>query len=309
MKPKAQRDLAIDRLRGALVITMVIGDYIAGINWIPEYLKHAPDIGFTIADVVAPAFVFVIGLNFAPSFRHRVSEDKPAAYRYFIQRYLSLIGIGAIITAGAALADRPTGWGVLESLGVAGLLTLLVVRLPIWSRILIGLIMLCGYQYLLDTVMLQSVLSTGHGGFFGAISWSALLILSTAVSDIWRKGKSLFVICNIALIGAAAVSAVLVPVSKNRVSLSYILITLAISSLVFLVVKTLSKSNKLGLFCWWGQHSLGMYLTHLLVLSLFGLPPVTWWYAEAPLWLVLIQLTAILTFMSLFARWLNARKN
>jgi predicted acyltransferase len=288
---------------------MVIGDYIAGINWIPDFLKHAPDMGFTIADTVAPLFVFVIGLNFAPSFRHRFRENSSTAYRYFIQRYLSLIGIGAIITAGSALANRPTGWGVLESLGVGGLLTLLVIRLPIWARLPIGLLMLIVYQYFLDTSMLQSVLNSGHGGFFGAISWSALLILSTAVADIWRKGKVAFAFCNLALIAAGAFSALVVPVSKNRVSLSYILISLALSALVFLVVKTFSKSNRLGLFCWWGQHSLGMYLLHLLVLSLFGLPPIPWWYVEAPLWLMALQIIAILTFMSLFARWLNSRKH
>lgn len=287
---------------------MVVGDYIAGINWIPDYLKHAPDIGFTIADTVAPAFVFVIGLNYGVSFRHRYSENKSAAYRYFLQRYLSLIGIGAIITAGAALADRPTGWGVLESLGVAGVITLAVIHFPIWARFVTGLVVLIAYQYFLDTAMLESVLNTGHGGFFGALSWSALLILATAVADIWRKGMTPYLICCIALVVIAASSVAFVSVSKNRVSLSYILISLALSAVVFLIVKTVSKSEKSGLFCWWGQHSLGMYLLHLLVLSLFGLPQISWWYADAQLWLVLLQITAILTFMTLVAKWMNPRK-
>jgi hypothetical protein len=305
---KRTRDFSIDRLRGTLVMLMVIGDYIAGINWIPDYLKHAPDIGFTIADTVAPAFVFVIGLNYGPSFKHRFSENSALAYRYFTQRYLSLIGIGAIITAGADLADRPTGWGVLESLGVAGLITLTLIRLPTWSRFVIGLAILGLYQYFLDTAMLESVLTTGHGGFFGAISWSALLVLSTAVADIWRKGMKQFLVCNAALIAVAAYSILIVPVSKNRVSLSYILITLALSSLVFLIVRAIAKSQKVGLFVWWGQHALGLYLTHLLVLSLFGLPPVTWWYSEAHPLLMLVQIVFILGFMTFVARWLNKRK-
>ena len=66
------REIAIDRFRGALVMLMVIGDYLSGIAFVPEFLKHAPDIGLTVADLVAPAFVFVIGLNIGPSFSRRI---------------------------------------------------------------------------------------------------------------------------------------------------------------------------------------------------------------------------------------------
>ena len=300
---KPNRDLAIDRIRGALVILMVAGDFAGGVNWVPAFLKHAPDIGFTIADTVAPIFVFLIGLNFGPSFTRRLSHHRVGGYRHFFTRYLSLTGIGAIISAGADLADRPEGWGVLQSLGVAGLLTLIFIKLPIWARFVSGLVILCGYQYLLDAYFLENVLGSGHGGFFGAISWTALLILSTAVADIWRKGMKPFLVCNAALIAAATISAFIVPVSKNRVSLSYILISLAMSSLVFLIVKALSRfsSEKEGLLCWWGKNSLALYLLHLLVLSVFGLPPAPWWYVEATPWLSLVQLAGVLAFLSFLA--------
>ena len=96
--PRESRNLAIDRFRGSLVILMVMGDFLSGVNFVPAFLKHAPDIGLTIADTVAPAFIFVIGLNFGPSFARWLRLGQMVAYRQFFMRYLSLIGIGAIIS-------------------------------------------------------------------------------------------------------------------------------------------------------------------------------------------------------------------
>jgi uncharacterized membrane protein len=299
----AVRDLAIDRLRGALVILMVIGDYLSGIEFVPSFLKHAPDVGFTIADTVAPAFVFVIGLNSGTSLSRRLREGRVAGYRYFLMRYLALIGIGAIIAAGATMTGQPTDWGVLQAIGVAGLIGLVFIRFSIWVRFAIGALMLCGYQYLLDTVMLDTVLHSVHGGLFGAVSWGALLVLSTAVADVWRRGRVPYAGCLIVLVVAAAISAVIVPVSKNRVSLSFIVITLALSAVVFLIVKSVRwfAVGRAGLLCWWGENALALYLIHLLILAVVVVPQIAWWYVEAPPWLAAIQLAVILGVMSLVA--------
>lgn len=298
------RDLVIDRIRGALVILMVAGNYLAGVNWIPAFIKHAPDIGFTLSDTVAPIFVFVMALNFAPSFERHSRNKTYDAYRYFSLRYLSLIGIGAIVTAGSVLVDRSSGWGVLEALGVAGLLTMLVIKLPTLIRVLVGLATLGAYQYFLDNGMLQRVLHSGHGGLFGAVSWTALLILSTAVADYWRKGMKHYLVCLGVLMVATGLAAAFIPISKNRVSMSYILISLLMSAVIFLVVKLFSKNvkDRAGLLCWWGQNALAMYAFHLLLLGFFGLPNASWWYADAPLWLVALQLAAIYAILTFIAR-------
>lgn len=305
------RNLAIDRLRGALVLLMVAGDYLGGVHVVPTFLKHAPDIGFTIADTVAPCFIFAIGLNYGPSFARRVQRSLPGAYRHFFLRYLALIGIGAILAAGGtAVAGSPAGWGVLQAIGVAGLTCLLVIRLPMSARFAIGLLILCGYQYLLNEWALTSVLHSAQGGFLGAISWGALLILSTAVADVWRKGLGPFAICCAVLVIAAVLSALIVPVSKNRVSLSYVLIALAISAVAFLLIDLASRvvAKRAGFLCWWGENALVLYLIHLLILALVVLPRLGWWYSEAPLWLTGLQLAVILTAMSLLAWRMHRRQ-
>lgn len=309
--PESTRNLAIDRLRGALVILMVGGDYLSGVQVVPTFLMHAPDIGFTISDAVAPAFVFVIGLNYGPSFARRMRQGAVRAYRHFLVRYVALIGIGAILAVGATtMAGVPTDWGVLQAIGVAGLICLLLIRLPAWARFVIGVLMLCGYQYLLDASMLAAVLHSVHGGLFGALSWAALLVLSTAVADVWRKGLRPYAICCAVLVVAAGISAVIVPVSKHRVSLSFVLIALAISALAFLVVELGSRvaAKRAGIFCWWGENALVLYLLHLVILAVVVVPPVAWWYTEAPVWLAALQLIVILTVMSVVAWWMHRRR-
>ena len=50
---------------------MVLADYFNNIKPIPARLNHAPDIGYTIIDLVAPLFVFAIGITYGMSFNPR----------------------------------------------------------------------------------------------------------------------------------------------------------------------------------------------------------------------------------------------
>jgi len=65
------RILAIDQFRGFAILLMILADYLNNINSIPAWLKHAPDVGYTIIDLVAPLFIFAIGLTYGMSFRRR----------------------------------------------------------------------------------------------------------------------------------------------------------------------------------------------------------------------------------------------
>ena len=65
---------SIDYFRGLSVILMVLVDYVGGIASVPGWLKHAPDIGLTVADLVAPAFIFAIGLTYGMSFGRRAAR-------------------------------------------------------------------------------------------------------------------------------------------------------------------------------------------------------------------------------------------
>jgi predicted acyltransferase len=112
-----QRISSLDQFRGFAILTMALANYMGGVILIPAFLKHAPDIGLTVTDLIAPFFIFAIGLTFGLSFRRRFDREGAfKTYSQFVVRYLAIIGLGAIISAGeTALGENPSGvdWGVL----------------------------------------------------------------------------------------------------------------------------------------------------------------------------------------------------
>ena len=312
-----QRSVTIDAFRGFAVFCLVIGNFISAFVWVPVWLKHAPDIGFTIIDLGAPAFIFVIGLNYVTSFQRRFSkEGAGATFQHFLVRYFAILGLGSLFGAGQVLFQINSivvNWGVLQAIGVAGILTLVVIRLPTWQRLLICLGLLTGYQLLLDRFWLGIVLTSPHGGLLGSLAWTALLILSTVLADLFYRDDRGF----IRLLAAASLSILLAlllslwfPISKNRVSETYILLSLGLSGWFYCLFYVLVERFKwnLNLFVSWGRNPLLLYVLHLLLQGLLTLPFQSTWSTLAPIWVVIIQVTLLLSLLTLIARFLDQKK-
>ncbi len=188
-KGEGTRIQAIDQFRGFAILLMVVFNYLSGIETIPNRLKHVPDIGMNFPDLGTTVFVFAIGLTYGLSYRRRLERNGlTATVGHFTHRYLTFIGLGAIITAGQSLLGIKTellDWGVLQSSGVAGLLALVVISFSTWARLGIGLGILAVYQVLLDWYWLDIVLNSQHGGLPGSLSWAAILILATVLGDLF----------------------------------------------------------------------------------------------------------------------------
>jgi len=317
-QPKQPRLASIDQFRGFAILLMVLANYLAGVNWIPAWLKHAPDIGLTVIDLIAPMFIFSIGLTYGLSLRRRAAAGGwGLAAWHAVVRYLAVLGVGAILSAGeVAIGENQTGitWGVLEAIGSAGLITLLVIRLPGWSRALCGLGLLAAYQVMLDNFWLKTVLGSPHGGMQGALDWAAMLILATVLSDLFHNQKSSgqkwFLAACLALLVVGLAASPWVPISKNRVSASYVLVSLGASGLVFAFFTLLVDrwGRRLPLLTAWGKNPILLYVLHLILIGLFFLPDIPGWYAAAPGWLVLAQAFLICAGLSAVAVWLERRK-
>jgi hypothetical protein len=269
---------------------------------LPNWLKHVPDIGMSFPDLGTPVFIFAIGLTYGLSFQHRRERDGlPTTLGHFVRRYLSFIGIGAVITAGQTLLGRQLDlldWGVLEAIGCAGLLTLLVILLPTGIRLGFGLGLLALYQILLDRYWLDLVLGSQHGGLPGSLSWAAIMIISTTFGDLFhdRSRRKFFPWASLLTLLAGFALTILVPVSKNRVSASYDLITIGASALVFSIFYL--ADFKLDFFAAWGRNPLLLYLLSFLVTGLFVLPGIPFWHEQAPLWLAGIQAAVLVGILS-----------
>jgi len=112
------------------------------------------------------------------------------------------------------------------------------------------------------------------------------------------------------ILAAGVGLAFLLPVSKHRVSSSYVLISLGISALLFLLFHWLSER-----FHWnsrilqaWGKNSLVLYFLHYLLIGIFFLPGLPLLYTAAQLWLVLLEVAFLLVGISAIALWMD-RKN
>ncbi len=307
---------AIDQFRGFAILLMALADYLAEVSRVPAWLKHAPDVGYTVIDLIAPLFVFAIGLTYGLSFRRRLARDGARkAYEHAVVRNLALIGLGFLMTLGGNLSGvypSTVNWGLLQALGVAGLLTLFVIRLPTPWRAAVGLGLLAIYQELLNCCWLNAVRSAPHNGPWGALSWAGLLILATVIADWyhapalrrrWMPGAAL-----LTLAAGLAVSLV-IPVSKNRASASYILISLGLSALIFLGFHILNGAGlRLPLLSAWGRNPLLLYVLHGVLLGFFALPPIPGWYVDAPLWLTALQTAALVLSLTWIAWWLDKRR-
>jgi predicted acyltransferase len=314
---KSERISSLDQFRGFAILTMVLANYVGAVNIIPAWLKHAPDIGLTFIDLIAPFFIFAIGLTFGLSFHRRLErEGVIKTYNQFFARYLAIIGLGAIISAvETAVGENPSGidWGVLQAIGMAGLITLVVIRLPSLYRWIIGAGILVVYQIILDTFLLTLTVQSPHGGLFGSLNWAAMLILGTALADLFHDGgrwKNAFPWASFVILAAGIALAFLVPVSKHRVSSSYVLISLGASALLFLLFHWLA-----GRFNWkarflvvWGMNPLVLYFLHYLIIGIFFLPGLPFIYQAAPLWLVLLEIVVLIGGISLVAYRLDRKK-
>jgi len=312
-----QRLESIDEFRGFSILLMVLANYLVGPHVVPAWLKHAPDIGFTVIDIIAPMFIAAIGLTFGASFRARLARDgRRRTIEHFLFRNLALIGIGTLFTVLEnvwGLTAAGSDWGVLQAIGFAGLIALLFIAVPARLRWLAGLLLLVAYQLQLNSFWLVSVLSSTHGGLEGALSWGAMLVMATALGDLFHdvsKGRRWFPAASAGVLVLGLLLAFIVPVSKNRVSASYVLIALGASDLIFWCFHVFDErfGRSIPILREWGRNSLLLYVMYGVLLGIFVAPRIPGWYELAPVWLVVLQALFIVGTLS-WVGWVLDRRH
>ena len=193
---------AIDQFRGFAILLMVLADYLSRIQSVPAWLKHAPGVGLTVVDLIAPMFIFAIGLVYRPSLQRRHLRDgRRQTVFHFIRRFLALIGIGTLTPVGYS-------WGLFQTIGGAGLVSLLVIWLPSLVRLIIGIVVLGGYQVLLDNVWIGRVTpSSSWCEIEGVIGWAMMLILASVLADLYYdrpRGRRICILGSLASLGVVA---------------------------------------------------------------------------------------------------------
>ncbi|NPE08269.1 MAG: DUF5009 domain-containing protein [Asgard group archaeon] len=287
------RYMSIDVFRGLSIATMVFVNTIASFNNTPAWSKHAIDFGLTYVDLVAPFFIFAIALTFKMSFASTLKrEGRLQAYIKFIRRYAALLGFGLLGGIFISPSGINFGWGVLQSIGIAGIFTVFFIEVPRFYRFLIGLLFLEIYQFVIGlTVNIDGVFMTisdlgfmdPHGGFIGGFGYGIMMLLSTTIVDDFRETKKLlFLICGF-IFTVSGVSLHFIWVgygfpsygglSKLRVSYSYILLTIGLAALSFWLIWLLYdhykvKKNKSYFLQPQGKNSFFLFIFQSIFLGL-----------------------------------------
>lgn len=283
--PVSERDQSIDAFRGLAVMMMVPANYLEHVAAVPAWLKHAPDVGLTIIDFVAPFFMFAIGLTMPGSLRRRFAQDgRQKAIEALLRRNLALIGIGALFSLGETsygFNAKGIQWGTLQAIGAASLVAApFMLWLAPMPRAIAALVMLTGYQLALDPLWLEQALASPQAGLPGVLSWTSLLLLASSVGEVLHR-RSLLGLVGTASVLLGIALAFVVPLSKHRMSAPFVLITLGSAMLVFVAMKVIQLAP--AALVTWGRNPLVLYCAHLVLLGVFLVPEARWWHFDASL--------------------------
>ena len=89
---KKERLLSLDAYRGLTMLGMIYADHVGSFNQAPWWMVHQRWNGFTLADMVFPSFLFIMGLSIPLA----VSKNRPIQIKN-IMRVLLLFLIGLIL--------------------------------------------------------------------------------------------------------------------------------------------------------------------------------------------------------------------
>lgn len=230
---------SIDVFRGLCVFLMLFMNRISDFIDTPDYLLHAEELGaITLGDLVAPFFLFIVGVCMYISFDNRRKLGRWGISRHFIKRGLLVIALGLALDMiwDWTLVD----WGVLEAIGASILLTFGFIWLPRKIRLASVLMIATAYGLLSQhPVFIDAVQYMPHGSPAGVISWSVISIFGTVIGEILmntkEKGQFLVTLVKIgaAFCAVGYFTSYYVPFSKELVSASFSLFSSGASALLF----------------------------------------------------------------------------
>ena len=191
-----KRIASIDQFRGYAIASMILVNSLGHFDAMPWMLKHH-DTGFSYADLVAPVFIFVVGMGFRMSFWRRAGQEGPwAARKSTARRYCILVGLGMLY---GGFQFRAGVWDALTDIGLSGLLALFFIDRGPRIRLGMAAAYLSAYQLIYsltgygEWVMDHSM----NGGPLGPLSWVVILLLGSVAQDILatRDGRRIAIGC------------------------------------------------------------------------------------------------------------------
>ncbi|MBN1862697.1 MAG: DUF1624 domain-containing protein [Dehalococcoidales bacterium] len=309
VSPVENRVKSLDLLRGLAIVLMIIVNALAAYEATPSWLGHTPGVGYTIADVVAPMFLFSIGISYELSFSRRLaSQGKRQTIRHFMIRYLILFCFGFF---GELLVLKRVSWDVLSVIGTVGIYSLPFMFLRPRLRLAVALIPFVAYQLALSLGARTPLIDMGMGHPVSTPAWGFIVISASVLGNQlqrkdFRHMSGVLGRWGAALTLAGILLTLAIPWNKHIVSASYIVFSSGLAALAMLVFHLFSDVLKLRLPLLGavGRNALALYiLSSLLVLGLNAVLPFA-----APLSSVVAGLGVVLALSVLTGVMLDRRR-
>lgn len=138
----------VDACRGAAVLAMLLANFVnVFLRRIPSVLTHNQGDRLRAFDLPAPAFQFLIGVSLVLFLdnRTRRGRSRLQATRDAVRRFVLLILLGTLLDCVGAL-HLGLRWGVLQTLGLGGIVAALLAGVPDAGVAAIGLALLGAFS-------------------------------------------------------------------------------------------------------------------------------------------------------------------
>jgi len=317
------RIASIDAFRGFTVLAMIFVIQVAGYTNLPltmswfgsppvSTFKHAGDainatgIGLTFTDLVAPFFVFIVGMSLPFSKKRRGAEW----WKHVSKRTIMLIVLGVVYISLALGSANEWGglsywWGILQAIGIAYFMGAVSTLLPQWQRW--AAVFVVAAFHLIMSMNFSWWLNIGNpgNGFWtianlsgdplrpltihctpwASISYGTITIVGTILGEtlLTRSHKKIItqsiIIGSIFFIAGYTLHLFDYPkfaMNKDTVSVSYALATSGISAFAFLVFYLIMDVAKFQKWAWFlivfGSNALlGYFLQPIVRIFVYAL--------------------------------------
>jgi predicted acyltransferase len=201
MTHPTQRIASIDILRASIMVLMIFVNDLWSLTNIPLWLEHteANEDGMGLADIVFPAFLFIVGMSLPFAIRARIKKGANTLnlILHIALRSLALIIMGLFLVNGESINEEATGvtrllWNVLSCFAFVLIWNSYP---PNWNAILTKVLKAAGIVILAilafnyrggDTEVYR--FTTHWWGILGLIGWSYLMsatLLVLTKSNLW----------------------------------------------------------------------------------------------------------------------------
>ena len=232
------RLLFLDACRGLAVVGMLAANLVnVFLRHVPGPLAHNQGDVLRLFDLPAPTFQFLLGVSLALFLERRVAGGRtPAGARLAaLRRFVLLILLGVVLDCVGSLQPVPK-WGVLQTLGLGGVVATLVATLPD-GAVAAGALGLLG-------VFFTGAPGEVHGGPLAAMAFVPLTLAGLLVGRGLRSGSRphhlVWRAAAVAAVGfalAAAARAAGVPFNKVLGTSSFVALTAAMAATLLLATR------------------------------------------------------------------------